>query len=495
MKVNKILAIAITEYDDESLNKLENCKYDLECILQILAAKYNFDDIEFLHKKEDTSRREIHSKLTDYFLNTLPEDNVLLIFAGHGEYNSRTQMAYWQPSDADSKDPSSWLNLNEIMGFIKAAKAHHIGIISDSCFSGAILENYRGGGMDALMSKKSRQALTSGGLEKVSDGKKGENSPFTKALVKVLAENEKKELTFDVLSENVVIEFSKQHLQTPMRGSLSDVGHEGGSFIFQLKEEQKQPEMIDDENEYLKTKMDNLYIPLSEEILKNTDEILEVREQKNQVVRDQRYEEAARLRDTEKRLEEKSQVLVEAFIDSLIEKTQLTDEEIAKSKHLDKEIEEYNDYIEEQKKVQEKIEIEEEERKKATVGEIQEDEEDEFNIQKISSFSFESRIPIWELLYTTKENPAVNYFIVHQNELIEKYKSNVIELYCYFKTIQGVSKSKVISEKLDILKRHLINICNYEINILIGRFNSVLDEELVRKQIEVDFLNWLKNKE
>ena len=53
MKYNKILAIAIEEYDNSNLNKLKNCRKDINDILKVLTTKYNFEAPDFIYKKED----------------------------------------------------------------------------------------------------------------------------------------------------------------------------------------------------------------------------------------------------------------------------------------------------------------------------------------------------------------------------------------------------------------------------------------------------------
>ena len=355
MRVNKVLAIAITDYDDTELNKIENCQNDMSQILTLISEKYAFDDIDFIFKKDDTTRKKLYSKLTDYFNNALPEDNILLLFAGHGHYNEKLNMAYWQPSDADPVDPSSWININDVLAFIKAAAAFHISIISDSCFAGAIFEPARrGGGMEALKTKKSREALTSGGIEKVSDGNKGEKSPFANTLIKVLEENEKNELPFNVFSNNVILQFDQLKKQTPMYGSLNDVGHDGGTFVFELKQTKKEIKIIDDKNQYLKSEMGNLFIQIEEETLNDIKRIRLLKNKKNEIIRQQHYAKAAVIRDKERIIEEKVKMDAELYIDSFVSKIKFTDEEVHKSKKLDTDIEEYNKEVEEQKVFYEK---------------------------------------------------------------------------------------------------------------------------------------------
>jgi len=235
--VNSILGIAINQYTDSRLDNLSNCLSDINEIVYILKQKYQFDDIELLTCGEQTSRKYLFNKLQEYLLNSLEDDNILIIYSGHGEYNEMIDTPYWLPSDSLSDDSSTWLSISDVLSFIKASKARHISLISDSCFSGAIVtDQMRGGGFNALNNKRSRLALTSGSIEKVSDGIKNDLSPFTKVLCKVLNENAENKLSFLSLSEKVILNFNQDRIQTPMFGHLPNAGHLGGSFIFELKE-------------------------------------------------------------------------------------------------------------------------------------------------------------------------------------------------------------------------------------------------------------------
>jgi len=259
--LNKILGIAINKYTDDKLDNLNNCLADMNETVSILKQRYCFDDIELLTCLEQTTRKYLFNRLQDFFLNCLEEDNIIILYSGHGEYNSFINTPYWQPSDSLFNDSSTWLNVNDILSFINASKAKHVCLISDSCFSGAIItDKMRGGGFDALNNKKSRLALTSGGIEKVSDGIKEDLSPFTKILCKVLKENNEPKISFSSVAEKVILNFNEERIQTPMFGTLPNTGHDGGSFILELKEETN----LDSDYEIENYSLDlNLNIPLN----------------------------------------------------------------------------------------------------------------------------------------------------------------------------------------------------------------------------------------
>src|SRR5690606_35680650 len=129
-------------------------------------------------------------------------------------------------------------------------------VISDSCFSGAIFEPLkRGGGITAFESRKSRIALTSGGIETVSDGKPGKSSPFISTFVTLLKENTLEEVPFSTLAENVILKFKQGTAQTPLSGGLYSVGHEGGSLVLRKRSAEY---MIPQKNQILNNFQKNL---------------------------------------------------------------------------------------------------------------------------------------------------------------------------------------------------------------------------------------------
>jgi hypothetical protein len=469
MKINKVLAIAINNYENKVLDKIQNCHKDVLSIIEVLNEKYEIDDVEFISEKSETTRKSLYNKLNEYFINRLEDENVLLIYAGHGEYNEKLNTAYWQPSDSDPSDSSSWISLTEILSFINASKAFHIGIISDSCFSGAIFEpTKRGGGIDAFDSKKSRLGLTSGGLEKVSDGQKGKASPFAISLTKILKENTQEELPFSILGTNLIMEFSSEKNQTPMFGPLNNVGHEGGSFNFKLKKEKKKTIKINNQNNFLSERLGNLFIPISESDLLIIKEIEPITRLKTESVNAQKYEDAVRYRDKEKELEEKIKKKSSDYIDSFLSKMTYSATEIKKSKELDSQITEYKEHIEEEK-----------------ITNVEEEETTKLHYSKyLKSF----------LHYLKPTDPEKALFSSERDIFLKAYKKNIIDIYEHIVRIKCLSKSEFLNSKIDELKEILMRIYEYEVRLLLKGYRNELDEIMTIKEIEIKVLNWIKNK-
>lgn len=230
--MDKLIAIAIDEYEDANISNLKNCWNDISNLLQILTTHY-FDQPEIIlfNKSEQTTLSFLYRELSQTIINSLPEDNILIMYAGHGDYNPELNTSYWYCSNSKFDDPTTWFDIRNLLDFFKASKANHIALISDSCFSGAIFENYRGGGLNALTHSRSRQALTSGGIEYVSDGLT-DNSPFNITLTDILSNFQEPTLSFSRLSEEVITSFNPKLRQTPKYGSLVQADDKGGTFVF-----------------------------------------------------------------------------------------------------------------------------------------------------------------------------------------------------------------------------------------------------------------------
>ena len=89
---------------------------------------------------------------------------------------------------------------------------------------------------EELEKRRSRWALSSGRAgESILDGKPGANSPFAAALLMVLKENTENYLNVAKLVDKVMNLTSANYEQLPEGNPLYGVGHEGGQFIFKLR--------------------------------------------------------------------------------------------------------------------------------------------------------------------------------------------------------------------------------------------------------------------
>jgi hypothetical protein len=123
------------------------------------------------------------------------KDSVLIFYAGHGHLDSASKNGFWIPVDGglDENVQERWIPNSIIRGLISQIKAKHILLISDSCFSGDLLEAWREKAptitpeyFKKAYKRRSRQVLTSGASERVPD-----DSEFSTQLKLALEENDK----------------------------------------------------------------------------------------------------------------------------------------------------------------------------------------------------------------------------------------------------------------------------------------------------------------
>ena len=241
------LLIGINKYE-APLVSLDTAVNDAEVLKKILDEKYGFETEILINPTRD----EIFDKM-DYYTNTLSEnDNFLLYFAGHGQFDAHydendkcindtgdCNASFWLPSNADSNSKSQWISNLVISSWVKSLKSKHALVIADSCYAGAMSRGsptkIRGEDtkkyFERLLSKQSRKVLASGGKEPVYDGGGGDHSVFAKALLDVLDENSgylETHALFDIIRRKVIVNSP----QTPEYEIIHGAGDDGGEFVF-----------------------------------------------------------------------------------------------------------------------------------------------------------------------------------------------------------------------------------------------------------------------
>lgn len=231
------LLIAVQEYKGPVYNRLDNPLKDAEKLRDVLTTYYTFDKQDVIFLKNPT-RDEIISTIEQLEKTLKPEDNLLIFYAGHGQWDKDRQQGYWIPSDVQGESRSKWLSNGDVRDSIRGIKARHTLLITDACFGGGILSS-RGGAVvppsiEELMRMQSRTAMTSGAMTTVPD-----RSVFLEYLTKRLAENKeayKTAASIFTSLQTVVIDNSPRmndgNRTTPLYGSIQEAGHEGGDFIF-----------------------------------------------------------------------------------------------------------------------------------------------------------------------------------------------------------------------------------------------------------------------
>lgn len=223
---------------------LKTAVNDASKVAELLKDKYAFSNVQLL---TNATRRQILNGLSDLAAKVGRNDSVLVFYAGHGWQNPRTKEAFWVPIDAEGRDDATFISNARIREKVAvlADNTNHVLLISDSCFSGTLLNQSRGANIlyseaqdnyfRKVAKRKSVQILAAGGLEYVDDNYRGSgHSPMSYFFIKELMKNEDKYLTFSSLALNVEQLVARNADQTPQSGAMRKVGDEGGQFIFKF---------------------------------------------------------------------------------------------------------------------------------------------------------------------------------------------------------------------------------------------------------------------
>ena len=243
IKTGKYIAllIGINSYEGYWHN-LQNAVNDAYGIKEVLDKNYHFDEIHTLIDQEAT-RKNIIKKFEWLINNSSEDDNILIFYAGHGQFKRELNKGYWVPVDAKSNSTADYISNSDIKTYISGIRSKHTLLISDACFAGDIFRGSRTESIDfdpsdmtkyykEVYKKPSRLALTSGSLEQVSDAGKDNHSIFTYFLLKSLEENDQKYWDASQLFNDFRMAVVNNSDQTPQLQVVRDTNDEGGQFIF-----------------------------------------------------------------------------------------------------------------------------------------------------------------------------------------------------------------------------------------------------------------------
>lgn len=228
------LIIAIDEYNDYNLPKLDNPILDAERLYDVLTSKYTFNESNMTFLR-NARREDIIKNLDMLSQKVTPNDNLLIYYAGHGWWDADAKNGYWLPSDAESSIKTNWFRNSTLVDYLKEIKSRHTLLIADACFGGSIFKTRsvmvkKDRAYERLYDLTSRKAMTSGTLTEVPD-----ESSFAQYLVERLDENEAKYLTSEELFISFKLAVINNSNAVPKYGEISNVGDEGGDFIFLRK--------------------------------------------------------------------------------------------------------------------------------------------------------------------------------------------------------------------------------------------------------------------
>lgn len=208
---------------------LANAISDAEQLAGVLKQEYNFQ-VSLLR---DATFEQILERLAFYRDNLTADDNLLIFFAGHGIVVG--EIGYWMPVNVERGKEETLISNRLLSKTLSQFDVGKVMLIADACYSASFVQQTRKvntGDFNRYDNQHSivRAAMSSGGLEVVSDGIG--QSPFNEALVAGLRRND------GVISARqlfVVVKAltTRKAQQTPQYGAVPASGHQtGGDFVF-----------------------------------------------------------------------------------------------------------------------------------------------------------------------------------------------------------------------------------------------------------------------
>jgi len=218
---------------------LQNAVRDAQDVEFLLKNKYKFDNFKTLYDEQAT-RVNIMNAMEWLVDNTSENDNVFIYYSGHGEFKKELNKGFWVPADAQTSSLAAYISNSDIQTFLNGIKSKHTLLVADACFSGDIFRrNTVAIKMDSpekyyteTYNLKSRQAMTSGGMEPVMDGGKDGHSVFAYYFLQALKNNEGAYMDASQLFEKLKIPVANNSDQKPNLQPVKNAGDEGGQFIF-----------------------------------------------------------------------------------------------------------------------------------------------------------------------------------------------------------------------------------------------------------------------
>ena len=233
---NYLLIIACDKY--KFWKPLNNAVKDARDVKKLLMKRYGFQNNNIYEVlNEEVTVEGVEAQFQALIKKGTNLDNLLIYYSGHGYYDASFDQGYWIPYDGRTtgNPTATYIPNDKIRDYIKEMNFRHVFLVADACFSGSLFAETRG--LMKEESVKSRWGLSSGNLEVVSDGKKGDNSPFAKAFMKFLESNLQDKILVSNLVNFVIKDVSENTEQQPQGNQLAGVGSEGGQFVFTLQGE------------------------------------------------------------------------------------------------------------------------------------------------------------------------------------------------------------------------------------------------------------------
>jgi len=235
-------ALIIGNGNYANMNGLLTPTRDAQSISDLLSQRYGFKTTLLL----DATRDQIMKALDRLSIDLNESDRLLIYYAGHGgARDGPPERAFWLGTEADPKNPYTWIAAEYVSDKIKQMKPKQILLVSDSCFASSITHAYsttvRRETTEARFrvqwDRRARMVLTSGQNSPVADSSGDRKySLFAKYFISVLIENDglmSGETLAGEIANRMQPEAARMGIkQNPTYTTLQDANHDFGEFFF-----------------------------------------------------------------------------------------------------------------------------------------------------------------------------------------------------------------------------------------------------------------------
>jgi hypothetical protein len=125
-----LFVVGISEY--RHLPPLPGAARDAQGLVELLVGKYQFER-EYLYQFYDAeaTRDNILRNLKRIVGEALPEDEVLIVFAGHSDRPPKAEQAYWLPSDAQRGRLATYISREDILHDLRTMAPRQVLVVVD----------------------------------------------------------------------------------------------------------------------------------------------------------------------------------------------------------------------------------------------------------------------------------------------------------------------------------------------------------------------------
>jgi uncharacterized protein len=221
---------------------LPSLKYPLreaDSLRAVITRDYTFEPNRVQVVKNPT-REAILDTLEVLARRLGPEDNLLVVYSGHGGFDEGSKEGYWQATDAANSRPSTWIANDQIRAWLRKLKARSVLLITDACFSGS-LNRSSGDNVDlpsdaqralagALLyaRRSSRQAMTAGTARETVP----QISVFSMEIVAALKRRQTPVYLAQQLAAEINPRVAAVSHTTPTFSAVPGIESDQGDFVF-----------------------------------------------------------------------------------------------------------------------------------------------------------------------------------------------------------------------------------------------------------------------